>query len=291
MAQLRPRRHAQHVVNAWSWQHVLFELYRYAPGPAESIPKHAHEDYQFCLSLDWPGEYSYRGTYYAVPAGSLSVIHPGEMHAARDTKNRQTHATFRVMYTNPVLLQSIAAEVSGRHTSLPYFTDPVIVDLSLAQLFLKCHLATESSTPRLECESLLMSTLSQFLRRYADARPLYNPIRPERQRIKRVRDYLHAHAAENISLDHLAYIAGLSPYHLLRLFRREVGLPPHRYHMQLRVARAKTLLAQGLPIGWVAQVLGFADQSHLTRHFKRLVQVTPGQYRRQRRRNVQDTII
>jgi hypothetical protein len=127
---------------------VLFELYRYAPGPAESIPKHAHEDYQFCLSLDWPGEYSYRGTYHAVPAGSLSVIHPGEMHAARDTKNRQTHATFRVMYTTPVLLQSIAAEVSGRHTSLPYFTDPMIVDQSLAHLFLKCHLATEASTCR-----------------------------------------------------------------------------------------------------------------------------------------------
>ena len=68
-----------------------------------------HDEYQLCLSLNWPGEYDYRGTYYRVPAGSLSVIQPGEMHAARDLADRQTHARVLVMYASPDMLQSIAA--------------------------------------------------------------------------------------------------------------------------------------------------------------------------------------
>jgi AraC-like DNA-binding protein len=71
----------------------------------------------------------------------------------------------------------------------------------------------------------------------------------------------------------------LSPFHLLRVFRAAVGLPPHAYQIQLRVARAKELLRAGMPIAAVAVEVGFVDQSHLTRHFKRLVGVPPGRYR------------
>ncbi|MDP9481416.1 MAG: hypothetical protein M3R38_38090, partial [Actinomycetota bacterium] len=66
---------AGHQVKVWSFREVLLESYRYAPGPAGTLPAHSHEDYQFCLSLDFPGEYSYRGSSYGVPVGSLSVIH------------------------------------------------------------------------------------------------------------------------------------------------------------------------------------------------------------------------
>jgi AraC-like DNA-binding protein len=80
---------------------------------------------------------------------------------------------------------------------------------------------------------------------------------------------------------------GLSPFHLNRLFCREIGMPPHAFQTQVRIARAKTLLRQGLPITGVAMQTGFADQSHLTRHFKRLLKLTPGQYREDSK-NVQD---
>ncbi|MDQ3461350.1 MAG: helix-turn-helix transcriptional regulator [Deinococcota bacterium] len=73
-------------------------------------------------------------------------------------------------------------------------------------------------------------------------------------------------------------VAGLSPYHLLRVFRLELGLSPHSYQIQRRIGIAKTLLAQGERIAQVAACTGFTDQSHLGRHFKRLVGVTPGQF-------------
>jgi AraC-like DNA-binding protein len=282
-------RAGQHTIQGWSWQAMLFELYSYAPGPAEALPKHAHDEYQFCLSVDFPGEYYYRGTYYPVPSRSLSVIHPGEIHAARDLEYRQRSTTFRVMYASPALLQTVATQVSGRTSSPPFFATPIIFDEHLARLFLRVHVAQEAAVSRLAWDSLLLLMLTQFIRRYADTRPGLVSLRGERQRVQRVREYLQEHYAENVSLDRLAQIANVSPYHLHRLFCQEVGLPPHQYQTQVRVAHAKTLLAQGLPISQVALETGFADQSHLTRHFKRLVQVTPGRYRVQKRKNVQDT--
>jgi AraC-like DNA-binding protein len=66
----------------------------------------------------------------------------------------------------------------------------------------------------------------------------------------------------------------------VHLFHREVGMPPHAYQIQLRVARARRLVAAGVPLAEVASMTGFADQSHLTRLFKRVVGVPPGQYAR-----------
>ncbi len=101
------------------------------------------------------------------------------------------------------------------------------------------------------------------------------------------REYLEDNRAENVSLARLAQVASLSPYHLNRVFSREVGLPPHRYQVQVRVDRAKALLAAGTPIKDVVAETGFADHSHLTRHFKRLVGVPPSMYPSQKRKNVQ----
>ncbi len=91
-------------------------------------------------------------------------------------------------------------------------------------------------------------------------------------------DYLHANYERNVTLDDLAGLAQSSPYHLLRKFRRSVGLTPHAYLIQIRVEEGKRLLRAGNPISDVSAGTGFTDQSHFTRHFKRIMGVTPGQY-------------
>jgi AraC-like DNA-binding protein len=121
-------------------------------------------------------------------------------------------------------------------------------------------------------------TLAQLIARYADTGVELRSIGQEHRAVKRVQDYLTAHYADNIALEQLAAIAELSPFHLIRVFRRQVGLPPHAYLTQVRLKEAKILLALGLPIAQVALLTGFVDQSHLTKHFKRTVGVTPGQY-------------
>ena len=278
---------AAHQVKAWSYRNILLESYRYAPGPAGTLPRHSHEDYQFCLSLDFPGEYRYRGSSLGVPVGSLSIIHPGEMHSARDPADRRKTANYRLMYVGTDLLREAASEVAGRATSEPFFS-PIVLDGELVGRFLRLHASLGEPASELERGSRLMSVLTQLVLRHAGTGPRYDPPARAPGAVELVREYLHDNYAQNVSLEELARQANLSPYHLNRIFSREVGLPPHRYQIAVRVGRARELLARGTPIARVAAETGFADQSHLTRTFKRLVQVPPGRYRPQNSKDVQD---
>lgn len=276
-------------VEAWLHGGLLLEKYRYAPGPAEELPKHSHEEYQICLSPDFPGVYGYRGTNHAVPVGSLSVVHPGEVHSARDPRERLAPSSFRMMYAEPGLLEQAATEVAGRVETQPFFRDPIIVDRSLAWDFLRLHVALEGVAPRLEQDTLLLRVLTRLVERHAGARPSPPPGR-EHRAVRLAREYLEDNLGRGVSLEELARLANLSPFHLARVFRDEVGLPPHAYQTQARVGRARSLLLRGWPAARVAQETGFADQSHLIRRFKRLVGVTPGRYAEESK-NVQYAVV
>ncbi len=102
-------------------------------------------------------------------------------------------------------------------------------------------------------------------------------LRPE---VVRVRQILRDRWAEPVSLAELTDAVGLSGFHLLRLFREQVGTPPHHYQLHLRISRAREMLDRGLPIADVALDCGFADQPHFTRWFKRVVGFTPAAFAR-----------
>jgi AraC-like DNA-binding protein len=96
--------------------------------------------------------------------------------------------------------------------------------------------------------------------------------------VRRAREYLNDNLSHRVSLDTLATVSGLSRYHFLRVFKKATGLPPHRFHLQCRVDRAKGLLLSGMSIAETAQETGFADQSHFTHKFKLFTGATPAQY-------------
>jgi AraC-like DNA-binding protein len=274
-------------VEAWRRGDLILEKYRYAPGPAEELPKHSHGEYQICLSLDFPGLYRYRGASHAVPVGSLSVIHPGEVHSARDPEDRLSPSSFRMMYAAPSLLREASSEVVGREKSPPFFRAPILLDEDLARDFLRLHVALEGAAPALEQDVRLVSVLARLVERHAGVWSWSSPGR-EHRAVRLAREYIEDNLAKNVSLDELARLTNLSPFHLARVFREEVGLPPHAYQTQARLGRARGLLLRGWPVARVARETGFSDQSHLTRRFKRLVGVTPGRYAADRK-NVQYT--
>jgi AraC family transcriptional regulator len=94
---------------------------------------------------------------------------------------------------------------------------------------------------------------------------------------------LHDELDKRIPLAALAAESGLSPFHFARLFKQATGLPPHEYQLQLRIQRARELLQResDRTLAEIACELGFADESHFRRHFKRIVGTTPGRFRRQ----------
>lgn len=276
-----------HRIRGWSHgEGVFLESYVYAPGPAESLARHSHEEYQFGFSLNFPGEYGYLGARHPVPAGSLSVVHPGEVHSARDPEYRRYPAVFKMMYVSPLLMARVAEEMTGKDAPPPFFR-PVALDPPLSRAFVGMHLADPGPASELERGSRLLGVLAGFVERHAEAGRTLGPVGRERRAVREAREYLQDNFAEGVSLDRLARLVNLSRFHLARAFSREVGLPPHAYQTQVRVSRAKPLLLAGLPISRVAREVGFADQSHFTRRFKNLVGVTPGRYL-DNGKNVQD---
>jgi AraC-like DNA-binding protein len=268
----------RHVVRAWSDGGVLLESYRYAPGPAAETPRHSHGDYQLCLSPNFPGEYRYRGESHAVPVGSLSVIHPGEIHSAHDPRDREIFAEYRMVYAKPSVFQRVVAEIAGHEGGLPTFPAPVVLDEHLARSFFGMHSVLEGAASALKKDSHLLSVLSEFVVRWANERLSPKRLGNEPRAVGLAREYLEDDPAENVSLEELSRIANLSPYHFCRVFKKEVGIPPHAYQINVRLDRAKDLLLRGWTISEVVRKTGFYDQSHFTHSFKRLVGVTPGSY-------------
>ncbi len=143
--------------------------------------------------------------------------------------------------------------------------------------------ALESGETRLAQESAL-TELVRWLssRALLDADELREDP-PRARAIRQAQEYLVASMNGNPSLQDLATATGTNKFVLLRYFKKEFGIGPHRYLVRLRVERARYLLARGRPPIEVAATVGFADQGHLGRHFVRIVGVTPGEYAKRSR--------
>lgn len=137
---------------------------------------------------------------------------------------------------------------------------------------------------RLCAESLANVLVVQLIRQMSNRQGSNGVIRGSGGRLARhalraVEEYIHAHLDQNIALAELADVAHLSEFHFARLFKQTTGLPPHQFVIHQRVERAKQLItARRLSLAQVAIDVGFSDQSQLSRHFKRLVGVTPKRF-------------
>ncbi|MDJ0593736.1 MAG: AraC family transcriptional regulator [Pleurocapsa sp. MO_226.B13] len=277
-------RQAQVTVKASQIPGILVEKYIYTAGSIEPLPKHSHHEYQLGLSFNCQGEYFYRGAYHPIPIGNLSIIHSGEVHSPSERTYLPEPATFWMMHVDPSLLEDVAAEIPQKPVELPFFTKPLLRNSSLRELFQNLCIAIETNATKLEKDSLILDFFSELIAHPTGIAPQsYLTVKPAIRlapslRIAIVCDFLQAHYHENVSLAELAKISGLSRFYLSRLFRRQMGLTISAYQMQIRIDRAKKLLAEGRSITQVASETGFYDQSHFGGHFKRLVGTTPGNY-------------
>lgn len=252
---------------------------------ARPVPRHWHEEYQICLIQSGGGELKYRGALYNTPPATVFIVHPGEVHSNR--AHAGTGCSYRDLFISPELVRRAAAEAYGRERGLPFFRRVVVSESDVIRQYLELHYAFERAATSLERETLLLRLLKTLVSRFAEERAVLLSPGRERRSLRRACDYLVEHHAENVSLENLATMADLSPFHFNRVFARQFGMPPHEFQTLVRVSRAKQLLRDGWPIPQAASHAGFFDQSHLNRHFKRVVGVTPGQYRSSSK-NVQD---
>jgi AraC-like DNA-binding protein len=238
---------------------------------------HAHEEFFVALTETGLATPTYRGGGHVIGPGDLIVLNPEEAHAGGPPAEGSW--TYRALYPGRDLMREIMAEFPGDSPAMPEFGRDVVRDREVAARLRRFHRLSEPpGSSLLEREAYLAAALVLLVSRYAA--PPRSPRSPGRERsaVRLCKEYLEAHAEENVTLQALARFAGLSAFHLCRVFRDSVGMPPHSYQTQVRVRRAKSLLRAGLPITQVAAEAGFYDQAHLTRHFKRIVGLTPGRY-------------
>jgi AraC-like DNA-binding protein len=182
-----------------------------------------------------------------------------------------------------VVLESPALEWILRGLEPPpadlCFPRPLVRDVELAQRFVELHRTLETPSWALEREGLL----ADWLRDVSDGTPSLEDRRRAARRdpaLRRACELLRDELAGNVTLDELALAAGVSRHRLSRLFRAAYGMPPHRFQLAHRIRVARRMLERGVAVADVAQATGFFDQSHLHRHFRRTLGMTPARYAR-----------
>lgn len=156
----------------------------------------------------------------------------------------------------------------------------VVAETAVYNALVRAHDAITSRDARLVSESRLLAALAILTAHHASWAVVRRPKASSASNIRRVKELIDARYAEDLSIADLAVAAGLSPYHLMRQFRRQIGLPIHAYQIQRRIEASKQLLASGLAVVEVALDVGFADQSHFSKRFKDLVGASPASYQR-----------
>ncbi len=240
-------------------------------GVTHTYPWHWHEEMQIEAIEEGPGCLAFRGRELPTAPGSLLFVSPREVHTNRHTT--PAGCTYRVMNLGPELVARTFGGVRA------FSREPVVMDPRLFRLFVATHARLEEAPSRLAGDVLLLRLLAEVFQKSSGPRRHESLGRAERLGVRRVREYLNQHYAENVSLEDLARVGTLSPYHLHRVFSREVGMSPHAFLVTVRIAKAKTLVYQGRPLRAVAAETGFSDQSHFTREFKRYTGLTPGAFR------------
>lgn len=215
----------------------------------------------------------YRKETHVLPAGTVILLNPGEVHAPRPGHSEGW--SFRVFFFDDSFFEKQAKRLAIEDIS---FVQPFIDVTHLSERLLDLHRRFERSSDSLEAESSMLEVFAQLVEKYSSAAPRLSQVSRGKTNVKRVIEYLNANYEKEILLEDLAEIAELSAFHLLRTFRDVVGLPPHAYLNQIRIEAGRRLLSIGHSIASVAALTGFADQSHFTRNFKRILGVTPGQY-------------
>lgn len=257
-----------------------FERRHYAP--------HTHDEFAIGVCVDGLETMRYRGERLYSAAGNFVVVEPGEAHTGGPA-GPEGYAYLAVYPSVELLGASMTAE-PGR--AEPHFPEPVIDDPGLGEAFRIAHNALELGADPLEGETLLLEVLGTLVRRHAvtGARAEAPAARrgPDPGRIARtVAGRLSDELIDPPTLAEVAADLDLSRYQLLRAFRDAMGMPPYAWLAQHRVTRARALLDAGHRPAEAATLVGFADQAHLTRWFRRVLGVTPGAYRN----SVQDSAV
>lgn len=244
-----------------------------------SYGKHAHEELAIGVTTEGIQEFSCNGRTFRSFPGDIILFNPDEAHNGNPGSSNVLKYT--MLYFDPDKLYPLiecASNETITECQIPktHFKDSVLQSMLLEI----AHRAGEFESSSLEQEHELYSIATHISQILGKFRPDGWTNRKDAL-LMSVRDYIHDNIEENISIEDLSHVANLSKYHLIRIFRSQFGLTPHKYILNHRINKVREALKKGLSATRVAHEFSFFDSSHLNRHFKRAYGVTPKQYQSQ----------
>ena len=239
--------------------------------------RHSHDSYSFGVTESGAQSFTCRGGAHTSAAGMVMAFNPDDPHDGHATD--ALGFTYRMVHIGPELVREVLADRAGRTARLPLFGEPVIDDPALGARLAALHRTLLGDAPALVRDERLAATVSALARRATATLPAAEPYGDAARIAARARDLIHDAWREDVTADDLAAATGRTRYAVYRAFQAAYGMAPSDYQRQVRLRKARRLIARGRPLGEIAAETGFADQSHLTRWFGRYYGITPGGYR------------
>ncbi len=231
-----------------------------------------HETYTICSCAQVATSWRYSGKEFSTVDGGNMLMEPGETHCNTVVYKP---ADYRVLLISPTIITDAAKELglpTAPHLRSASNNDPRL----FMSLYRFCH-AAETAESLLEQQSLFTACVRILLEHTEHRPPILGGMNAHHA-VARIKRYLLEKYAESVSLDELVALSGLSRFHLVRIFAKYVGMTPHAFQIKVRINAARELLKAGVPPVNVATDIGFSDQSHFTRHFKKAWGTTPSRY-------------
>jgi len=233
-----------------------------------------HERYCVCACSVAATTWNYRGKTNFTGDNSIALMEPGEIHCV---KSALRPSNFKAFFIDREVVADFAREAGI--PGVPHFRAAQVSDPALFASLERAASFIEAGEDPLGQQVGFVEFLARVLG-HAEKAPRYAVYSHGHAAIRRARDILQTRFNETVTLSELAAASHLSRFHLVRSFAEGLGLPPHAYQIHVRIERARELLRKGMHSGQVASLVGFSDQSHFTRHFKKIMRVTPSEYAR-----------
>lgn len=251
-----------------SLNQTFFENIQHSSG---QFSKHFHDTYTIGLTHDGLFKSINQNKATLSYKNSTRVINPGEVHCGDSNSWKYTN-----FYPTIELLTNIYEQIFFEKKT-PLFTTHIIDNINLYNLLFEFFISAYEDLDSIKIETNLISALSYLIKNYSNRTKFFEPLFNDKKIIKNSVEYIRDSIETNLTLEELALNSNLSKYHYLRTFKSNTGVTPHQYIMILRVQKAKELILKGSNLNEIATEVGFSDQSHFIRNFKKIYGYVPSQ--------------
>lgn len=257
----------------------FIELRQVLDGRDVSYAPHSHEAWSIGAILDGESEFLCADCLHTVERGTLVMMNPNVVHACNPSQDSPW--AYYMMHLDKDWLAALLHVKNIRDTphwknsSLDTLVDKIFYD----EFITLCENLMSKALEPDEKEQLLQRYFIDLFA-YLDNTTEFNETGLSANKLYKVADYLNKNCLEETSIDLISAKFGFSTGYLVRAFKRHFNMTPHAYRLNRRVQLGQRALKEGQAIAEVAQAIGFSDQAHFQRVFKKRVAATPDQYRR-----------